>query len=167
MKSNNEVINNTITGKQIKVALQPTKYKDLDINKQKVYDDIVSKINFLTDSEKLFDSVMKPIDDLIDLFKDDLSNYCWLKALHEMQIYLGDTFYYYDAQNNIIKKDVVKAIALQPDGATIINWIYNKNNIYKNKDDCIHFAIAELQKDCDSKIEKLQKGVEDNANEEV
>lgn len=167
MKSNNEIINNTITGKQIKVALQPTKYKDLDINKQKVYNEIVSKINFLTDSEKSFDSVMKPIDDLIDLFKDDLNNYCWLKALHESQFYLGDTFYYFDLVNNTIKKDIVKAVSRTPDGATIINWIYNQCNIYKNKDDCIHFAIAELQKVCDSKIEKLQKGVEDNANEEV
>lgn len=167
MKSNNEIINNTITGKQIKVALQPTKYKDLDINKQKVYDDIVSKINFLTDSEKSFDSVMKPIDDLIDLFKDDLSNYCWLKALHESQFYLGDTFYYYDSQNNIIKSDIVKAIAIQPDKSTIINWVYNQCNIYKNKNDCIHFAIAELQEVCDSKIEKLQKGVKDNASEEM
>lgn len=160
MKSNNKIINNTITGKQIKVALQPTKYKDLDIDKQKIYDDIVSKINFLTDSEKLFDSVMKPIDDLIDLFKDDLIDYTVLQKMLYYNFNLGDKFYFYDEKNNIIKKDVVKAIALQPDNNIIINWIYNYKHVYKSKEECLNVAIAELQKNCDSKIENLQKGVE-------
>ena len=166
MKSNNEIINDTITGKQIKVALQPTKYKDLDIDKQKIYDEIVSKINFLTDSEKLFDSVMKPIDDLIDLFKDDLKDYSELQKILYNNFNIGDTFYYYDERNNKIKKETVKAIALQPDNNIIINWVY-KENVFKSKEQCLTAAISKLQANCDSKIENLQKGVEDNASEEM
>lgn len=167
MKSNNEIINDTITGKKIKVALQPTKYKDLDIDKQKIYDDIVSKINFLTDSEKLFDSVMKPIDDLIDLFKDDLKDYSELQKMLYYNFNIGDTFYFYDEKNNMIKKETVKAIASQPDNNIIINWIYNYKNVFKSKEKCLTAAIDEVQKNCTLIIEKLQKGVEDNASKEM
>ncbi len=162
MKSNNEIINNTITGKQIKVALQPTKYKDLDIDKQKIYDDIVSKINFLTDSEKLFDSVMKPIDDLIDLFKDDLKDYSELQKMLYYNFNIGDKFYFYDEKNNMIQEETVKAIALQPDNNIIINWIYNYKNVYKSKEKCLNAAISKVQANCALIIENLQKGVNNN-----
>lgn len=154
----------TINGKTIRVALQPTKYKNLDSEKQKLYDVINRKIDYITNNEAEFVEYMDPIDELVDSFKKDLYEYKEMKKALERAFVLGQTFYYYDGKSNRIKKDVVKSLVQEPDGSIMINWSYQFKNCFKSKESCLNAAIQQLNESFNCMIEELQKGDVENGN---